>query len=726
MTALSCESVARAALGEALKREGRELIWGCPHPERHANGDAHPSLKVNPEKNTWSCFVCGVGGTPWQLAAFLAGLDPSNKPAVSAWLRDRGLLNGNHPQGAARWVRAAEFYYSQELRKIRLERPPPNGGKPEKTFRWEHREGQEWKLGDGGLEKPLYVNRLFRGRDQFGIAVGCEGEAKCDLAGELGYPGFSYKNLTLAQCAALAGLEIVLWPDKDASGEEQCSGAAKILHESKQARLIRVITPPAELPKGGDIVDAVRSLGWGRAEIDSLIRYAADWKPPAVPSAGSGNRVNPWTLAAGMETFLSAEEEPVAFLYEPIISKGAITEIFAPRGLGKSLWAAAVAVSLASKGHRVLLIDRDNPRREVRARLRGFGATSELPRLKALSREHAPPLTNKTAWAEFPYADYDFVVLDSFDSAAEGIGDQDSTRPSLALAPLLDIAHREDGPAVLLLGNTIKSGAHSRGSGVVEDRADIVFEVRDATNLRPTGKKPWLEELPPADAASWVGRSARRKRLSKYRLAFIASKFRIGEEPEPFIIEINLESDPWSISDVTGDVDREGQAERERGAQERDTARRSAAELLSAEILRREASNEPILVRKQAEDFLASRGDIKRKLAREVISLPVFETVEPGGKGHPKGVRLAGKNNSSGGNSTSTKDAPNEGFSNDDFGRPRPEHTAEIAPPQESENKGASDPPVSAAVPIYSGSFELKSEDKKQISNLDFDDELTI
>ncbi len=701
MNVVNCEQIARAALEEPLKREGAELLWRCPHPERHSNGDSHPSLKVNSTKDTWACFVCNVGGTPWQLAAFLAGLDPSNKPAVSAWLLDQGLLNDNHPQGAATWVRAAEFYYSQELRKIRWEWPAPNGSKPEKTFRWEHREDQEWKLGDGGLEKPLYVNRLFRGRDQLGIAVGCEGEAKCDLAGELGYPGFSYKNLTPAQCAVLAGLDIVLWPDKDASGEKQCSGAAKILHESKQARLIRVITPPAELPKSGDIVDAVRSLGWGRAEIDSLIRNAADWKPLAVQSAGNGNRVNPWTLAAGMETFLSAEEEPVAFLYPPIISKGAITEIFAPRGLGKSLWAAAVAVSLASKGHRVLLIDRDNPRREVRARLRGFGATSELPGLKALSREHAPPLTNKTAWAEFPYADYDFVVLDSFDSAAEGIGEQDSTRPSLALAPLLDIAHRENGPAVLVLGNTIKSGAHSRGSGVVEDRADIVFEVRDATNFRPTGKKPWLEELPPADAGSWVGRSARRKRLSKYRLAFIATKFRIGEEPEPFIIEINLESEPWSISDVTGDVDREGQAERERRAQERDAARQSAAELLSAEILRREASNEPILLKKQAEEFLASRADIKRKLAREVISLSLFETVEPSGKGHPKGVRLAGKNNSSGGNSTPLG-APSGGTSSyGDFRRPHPEHTAEIPPRETSHACGSQSTPISAEPSLF-------------------------
>lgn len=69
MKTLSCEAIARAALGEPLKREGVELLYRCPRRERHSNGDAHPSFKVNPRKNVWACFVCGVGGTAWQLAA---------------------------------------------------------------------------------------------------------------------------------------------------------------------------------------------------------------------------------------------------------------------------------------------------------------------------------------------------------------------------------------------------------------------------------------------------------------------------------------------------------------------------------------------------------------------------------------------------------------------------------------------------------------------------------
>jgi hypothetical protein len=113
MTAFNCESVARAGLGEPTKHEGAELLYRCPRPERHANGDTHPSLKINPKKNTWACFVCGVGGTAWALAAFLGGIDPRAKRSVTTWLRDKGLLNGKHratvSEAAARIGAAYDF-----------------------------------------------------------------------------------------------------------------------------------------------------------------------------------------------------------------------------------------------------------------------------------------------------------------------------------------------------------------------------------------------------------------------------------------------------------------------------------------------------------------------------------------------------------------------------------------------------------------------------------------
>ena len=76
------------------------------------------------------------------------------------------------------------------------------------------------------------------------------------------------------------------------------------------------------------------------------------------------------------------------------------------------------------------------------------------------------------------------VAIDSLDATAEGVGEQDSARPARAIAPILDLCHRAGGPAVVVLGNVVKNGAHSRGSGVVEDRADIAYEAG-----RPQGSR---------------------------------------------------------------------------------------------------------------------------------------------------------------------------------------------------------------------------------------------
>jgi hypothetical protein len=329
----------------------------------------------------------------------------------------------------------------------------------------------------------------------------------------------------------------------------------------------------------------------------------------------------PWDAAETMELFLESGEEDAVFL-DPerrIIARSCVTEIFAPRGLGKSLCAISLAVGCSRRGLRVFLIDRDNPRHVVRSRLAAFGATSELQTLRVLGRDKCPPLTNPAAWASFPYGDYDLVILDSLDSAAEGVGEQDSSKPSRALAPLLDIARHEGGPAILILGNTIKSAQHSRGSGVIEDRADIVYEVRDATDFRPTGARPWAEELPACEAGEWASRASRRKRRERYRLAFVASKFRIGEEPEPFVLEVDLSREPWSVTDVTGDVDRAGEEARDQRSRDKVVRLDVASKKLLAEIGRRAASGEPALRKRQDAEPLLQAAGLRRSEARDLL-----------------------------------------------------------------------------------------------------------
>ena len=429
--------------------------------------------------------------------------------------------------------------------------------------------------------------------------------------------------------------------------------------------------------------------------------------------------INPWASAEGMDAFLAGEEDDAEFLDDGkrFLARECVAEIFSPRGLGKSLLALWFAVQLALRGLRVLYIDRDNPRRMIRARLRSFGALLDTPNLKVITREKCPPLTNVVAWANFPYSDYDVVIVDSLDSTAEGVGEQDSAKPSRAIAPLLDISRREHGPAVLVLGNCIKSAAHSRGSGVIEDRADIVYEVRDASGLKPSGSKPWWEELPPADAGSWANRASRRKQREKYRLAFTSSKFRIGQEPEPFILELDLTREPWTVTDVTDDVDRQGAEARQQRARERAESIQKAVAALVAEISRRNQAGEPGLLKKQAEEFLMhlTGAKITQKEARGVTGSETFILVDGEGKGHPKVVQLAGKKNESNRNRVPTEAAQTPPSNGADFRCPPSMHPTEIDPCQARINGGSEKGPISVNDSPFTPPTEATNEADEEV-----------
>jgi hypothetical protein len=220
-----------------------------------------------------------------------------------------------------------------------------------------------------------------------------------------------------------------------------------------------------------------------------------------------------WTRAVSATDFLAGDDPTLDWLIPRLLAPGSLTHLFSPRGLGKTHVAYAYAVALARRGHTVLLLDRDNSKREIRRRLRAWGA-ADLTTLKLMTRDDVPPLTDTAAWLTFPFDRYDLVIVDSLDASTEGVGEQDSAKPAKAIAPLLDIAHRADGPAILILGNTIKSGSHGRGSGVVEDRGDIVYEVRDATDFTPSGRKPWWTELPASGRDAWAERASGARRGS--------------------------------------------------------------------------------------------------------------------------------------------------------------------------------------------------------------------
>src|SRR5207237_482376 len=81
-----------------------------------------------------------------------------------------------------------------------------------------------------------------------------------------------------------------------------------------------------------------------------------------------------------------------------------------------ALW---LAVKQARRGLWVLLLDRDNSRREVKRRLHAWGA-AETPTFHVMPRDEVPPLPHAAAWRTFAFADYAVGVIDSYRPSPAG------------------------------------------------------------------------------------------------------------------------------------------------------------------------------------------------------------------------------------------------------------------------------------------------------------------
>jgi hypothetical protein len=518
---------------------------------------------------------------------------------------------------------------------------------------------------------------------------------------------------------------VTLMEDLSGRGELEAVGGAAYLSQLADGlprvtnvdHYARIVKEKAGLRHLIHTTEAIQERAFdGGEDADAILDKAECDISRAVREGRSSARVRsaqPWR-AESVAEFLSGDEAGVAPLYEQLLYPETLTEIFSPRGIGKSVFALHVAIVLARKGKQVLYLDRDNPRHAIRERLRSWGADETLVTLKVITREQCPPLTRADLWEQFPYDTYDVVIIDSLDSMAEGVGEQDSGKPSRAIAPILDIIRREGGPAVLVLGNCVKTGKHSRSSGVVEDRADVVFEVRDATDFHPTGSSPWIEELPAQGASDWAARSSRRKLRSNFRLAFVPTKFRLGEEPGPFIMEVSTVEEPWSLRDVTSEIDREGAMARHRREQDKAGAIRAAIEGLRVEIVRRNQAGEDEILITKAEAFLAVRG-FKRKVAREAIASSIFEIVKVNGKGHPKVVRLACENLGFSENEGVMEPAKTLVNNDTDFRQPHEKGTAEINTLETGIKRGFPKPPISAEGSLFASSAGAETQSEEGV-----------
>lgn len=395
----SADVVARQFYGIEFRRG----VAQCPFKQNHNHGDHDPSLRWDRRKGrvfcaSQQCFG-EQGADTIELVRVMEHMDsPSaalQKLEERYGTRTPTTTVNQKSADAVRALKARQsfrvaaiFPYGVFLRKVRMEHESrkTSKGRPEKTFIWEHRDGDNWLSGKGGQVTPLYVNEQFRSNDQVETALGLEGEQKADYAGTLGFAAFSFGDFTQKNVSVLRDLNVVLWPDKDAPGKAKAERAAAAIRRAG-ARSVRMIEPPSELQEGGDIVDAIDVLGWDGRRLEKLLASArphelqrAEEPTSRVPQEKSRCTLKVWTLTE-LRRAEFATAEP---LVEDFLAAGESVLLVGKPKVGKSRLVQQLAIAMSrgqpfldhpvSKPRRVLMLDLENRPAGARAR---FGKMSK-------------------------------------------------------------------------------------------------------------------------------------------------------------------------------------------------------------------------------------------------------------------------------------------------------------------------------------------------------------
>lgn len=109
-----------------------------------------------------------------------------------------------------------------------------------------------------------------------------------------------------------------------------------------------------------------------------------------------------------------------------------------------------------------------------------------------------------------------------------------------------------------------------RAAATIDDRIEVLYEVRDATGWKPDPKREsWWDCLPDPANEAFADRAKRRQGRKSFQLGFNVSKFRVAEWPPAWAVEVDMSTEPWTLKDITEEMENafeecKGEAGRER------------------------------------------------------------------------------------------------------------------------------------------------------------------
>jgi hypothetical protein len=472
------------------KKSGNGWLARCP-----AHNDTRPSLSIGEGSDGRAlvkCFAgCSVPDILTAIGLTLADLFPKTGPTPTRNGNPRG--DGRTFASAADAVAALTRHFGRapdytweyrnehnDLVGLVLRWDRPNGNKDVRPVSC----GQDgfWRIAAMPKGRPIYrLPELLLADAEKPVLI-VEGELCVDAARSIGFVAVTSAGGSDAAHKSdwkpLAGKEVWILPDNDASGRKYAQVVAGILSRLTPPATVRIVELPG-LPERGDIVDWINAHGDAaepdamRAEIEALARTVEPWRPDG---SSGGSRWEPDVIRLA-----DLEPKKVSWLWCGRLPLGRISLLVGRAGCGKSFLACDIAAKISTGAHwpdpgfdcaplgDVLLLNvEDDANDTLRPRLDAAGADCRRVHLlraaKIVSadggeRTVAFDLTNvdliRDALGRLP--DCKLVVVDPVGSfLGAGIDMHRDNEIRSVLMPLAAIAS-ERGVAVMLICHTRKA-----------------------------------------------------------------------------------------------------------------------------------------------------------------------------------------------------------------------------------------------------------------------------
>ena len=502
--------------------------WKCIFPERHTNGDQHPSVTVkNGRASCWS-QKCFEGADQFELVRI--------KESLSRF-QDLGRrvceIGGIQTEITPRKV-VAEYDYQDS-----------DGGLLYQVVRYEPKAfAQRRPDGDGGyvynmhgVKRVLYRLPALLANPDADVVIH-EGEKAVDAAIAANFPGChtttvgGADNAALTDLSALVGRQVIICPDHDEAGERYGKDLGRLALEAG-ALSVRLLRLPG-LPEKGDVVEWLAN-GGTKDEFAGLLKQADIASPPEKSAESIHNTGIPWTCSLDL---LTREPPPTAWLIHGVLPREAVVLFSGREGTMKSWlaldWARSVAdgepwLDRQAEAGGVLYVDAEMPGHLFQQRLQAIGGSKNLS-VWRWQDQSFPTMLDDSRLIEASRC-FDLIIIDTLRRFMQDLKENTSDDMAKITDSLRQLTRC--GATVIAIHHALKDDEKSgyRGSTELGAGVDITLDV------------------------------VKSNKDGEETLRFSASKTRFAEDPR-LTVGVQRGSARPVFRDVSGEADQTKQAAR--------------------------------------------------------------------------------------------------------------------------------------------------------------------